>query len=171
MTKNTLIIGYGNRDREDDGAGWHMLSRLAAKLNLAAPQLPGDSVIAPESNESGDSHLELLYLFQLLPELAEDLARYQVLILLDAHNSDQLDEIVVEPVLPGNTHFAFTHHLSPEGLLYIAETIGKPLPATWLVSVRGYSFRFAVELTPQTAALVDRAVERVLCLLQTGQPS
>jgi len=68
--EKTLIIGYGNRDREDDGAGWHMLNRIANKLNLVTPELPGDIAV------SADGHLKLLYLFQLLPEMAEDLSEF-----------------------------------------------------------------------------------------------
>lgn len=157
--KKTLIIGYGNKDREDDGAGWHMLSLIAEAYNLAAPTLPGDSVINP------DGDLELLYLFQLLPELAEDLANYKLLIFLDAHNSNQLPEVIFEPVVAKHEHSAFTHHLAPEELLAITQTIGIPLPETWIASVRGHSFSFASELTAQTASSVDLAVRQVLALL------
>jgi FdhD protein len=157
--KKTLIIGYGNRDREDDGAGWYMLSRLARTWQLDVPELPGDSV------ETTDGRLKLIYLFQLLPEMAEDLADYDQVIFLDAHNSDQLAEVVFEAVTPKPSHSAFTHHLSAEELLSITHTLGKPLPEAWMASVRGHSFRFSQELTPQTAASVDVAVQRVLELL------
>ena len=29
----TLVIGYGNVDRQDDGAAWHILARLAKQLS------------------------------------------------------------------------------------------------------------------------------------------
>ena len=67
MQDKTLIIAYGNRDREDDGAGWHILDKLAHRLGLEAPQLAGEQVSTPEGS------LTLLYLFQLLPEMAEDI--------------------------------------------------------------------------------------------------
>ena len=44
MQDKTLIIAYGNRDREDDGAGWHILDKLAHRLGLEAPQLAGEQV-------------------------------------------------------------------------------------------------------------------------------
>ena len=160
--KKTLIIGYGNRDREDDGAGWHMLSSIAQAFNLPIPELPGDWIRSTETS------LELLYLFQLLPEMAEDLASYEVVIFLDAHNSNQLDEVVFEPVIPNISHSAFTHHLSPERLLSIAQIIGKPLPEAWIVSVRGHSFRFTNQLSPKTSASVVLAVKRVLKLLSSN---
>lgn len=40
-TQKTLIIAYGNRDRQDDGAGWHILADCAASFNLTAPEFPG----------------------------------------------------------------------------------------------------------------------------------
>ncbi|HOT52446.1 MAG TPA: hypothetical protein PLH68_00425, partial [Anaerolineaceae bacterium] len=63
-TQKTLIIAYGNRDRQDDGAGWHILADCAASFNLAAPEFPGDWVEFP------DASLRLWYLYQLMPELS-----------------------------------------------------------------------------------------------------
>jgi len=37
MHAKTLIIAYGNRDREDDGAAWHILDKLAQQLELETP--------------------------------------------------------------------------------------------------------------------------------------
>lgn len=161
--KKTLIIGYGNRDREDDGAGWHMLNRIARELGLDTPNLPGDNVI------SSDGNIELLYLYQLLPELAEDLANYNVVIFMDAHNSSQLPEVVFEPVIAKSLHSAFTHHLLPEELLSISLTICKTVPECWIVSVRGHSFRFTPELTAKTDVSVTHAIQHVLRLLASDQ--
>lgn len=156
--KKTLIIGYGNRDREDDGAGWHMLSQIARQRGLDS-ELPG------ESAETADGNLKLIYLLQLLPELAEDLAGYDQVFFLDAHNSDQLAEVVIEALTPSKDHSAFTHHLSAQELLSITQTIGVKLPEAWSVSVRGHAFRFSPELTPETATSVEIAVQKVLELL------
>ena len=35
--KKSLIIGYGNPDREDDGVAWHILRALTVKLGLFSP--------------------------------------------------------------------------------------------------------------------------------------
>ena len=160
--EKTLIIGYGNRDREDDGAGWHMLNHIANKLNLVTPELPGDIAV------SADGHLKLLYLFQLLPEMAEDLSEFERVIFMDAHNSDQLPEIILEPLSAKSTHSAFTHHLAPEELLAITQTIGKQLPEAWLASVHGHSFRFTRELSNQTTDNVVTVAEKVLDMLNAS---
>jgi len=156
MQAKTLIIAYGNRDREDDGAGWHILDKLALQLGLETPEFPGDQVSTP------DGRLTLLYLFQLLPEMAEDIADYDQLIFIDAHNSPSLPNLVFEQVLPDQTHSAFTHHMGPGELLAIAQILGRKLPLSWILSVRGFSFRFARTLSEETSEMVDQAFSRLL---------
>ena len=156
MQAKTLIIAYGNRDREDDAAGWHILNKLALQLGLETPEFPGDQVSTP------DGRLTLLYLFQLLPEMAEDIADYDQLIFIDAHNSPSLPNVFFEQVSPDQTHSAFTHHMGPGELLAIAQILGKKLPLSWILSVRGFSFRFARTLSEETSEMVDQAFSRLL---------
>ncbi len=166
VNPKTLVIAYGNRDRQDDGAGWHILTQVAAQLGLQAPELPG------EWTESEDGSLRLLYLYQLLPELAEDLIDYSQIIFVDAHNSPELPNLVFEPVSTAWEHSAFTHHLSMGELLAITQTLYGRCPAAWLLSVRGYGFEFSQTLSPQTSALVNQAAD-LLCsqLHQEGSPN
>ncbi|MGI6249792.1 MAG: hydrogenase maturation protease [Anaerolineaceae bacterium] len=147
-----LLIAYGNRDREDDGAGWHILNRFAELHDLPTPQWPGESV------DSMDGNLRLLYLFQLVPEMAEDLNDWDEVIFIDAHNSEQLPPLSFAQVRPSNAHSAFTHHLSAEELLGICQTISGSYPTSKVLSVRGVSFRFKPELSQQTSKTVDEAV-------------
>lgn len=156
MQAKTLLIAYGNRDREDDGAGWHILDKLAQQLGLETPQFPGEQVTTT------DGKLTLLYLFQLLPEMAEDIADYDQLIFIDAHNSPSLPNLVFEQVSPDQMHSAFTHHMNPGELLAIAQILGKKLPQSWILSVRGFSFRFAQTLSKETSEMVDQAFSRLL---------
>ena len=151
MSEKVLIVAYGNRDREDDGAGWHILNKLASYLELPTPQFPGDRVLSPSGR------YELLYLFQLLPEMAEDLLDYAQIIFIDAHNSEQLPDLSFEPVGPSTRHSAFTHHMSPEELLEISRAISGQVLNAWLLSVRGYSFQFKEVLSPATEKLTEKA--------------
>lgn len=156
MRQKTLIIAYGNRDREDDGAGWHILDRLARQLELETPQFPGDQVCTK------DGKLTLLYLFQLLPEMADDVDGFEQLIFIDAHNSPSLPDLLFEKVSPDQTHSAFTHHMNPGELLAITQVLGKKIPESWMLSVRGFSFCFEPSLSQNTAELVDRAFSTLL---------
>lgn len=159
MPEKTLVIAYGNQDREDDGAGWHILDRLAQMLAIETPQSPGEQAC------TSDGKLTLLYLFQLLPEMAEDIGDYEQLIFIDAHNSPGLPDLVFEQVSPDQTHSAFTHHMSPGELLSITQIIGKKIPTSWMLSVRGFSFQFARSLSGRTADLVEQAFSCLLTYL------
>ena len=166
VNPKTLVIAYGNRDRQDDGAGWHILALVAAQLGLQAPEFPG------EWTESEDGSLRLLYLYQLLPELAEDLIDYAQVIFMDAHNAAELPELVFEPVSPAWVHSAFTHHLSIGELLAITQTLYSCCPVAWMLSVRGYAFEFSQTLSPLTSLLVNQATD-LLCshLHQESSPN
>ena len=166
VNPKTLVIAYGNRDRQDDGAGWHILTQVAAQLGLQAPELPGEWI------ESEDGSLRLLYLYQLLPELAEDLIDYAQVIFMDAHNAAEWPELVFEPVSPAWVHSAFTHHLSIGELLAITQTLYSCCPVAWMLSVRGYAFEFSQTLSPLTSLLVNQATD-LLCshLHQESSPN
>lgn len=164
-TGKTLIIAYGNRDREDDGAGWHMLNGIASQLGLPTPQKPGEWV------ETADHAQRLLYLFQLLPEMAEDLVGFDCVYFLDAHNSPSLDSLVIEEVLPAPESSAFTHHMSISELLNITHSVYGRHPKSVVVSVRGHSFSFRDNLTPKTQALVLKAVGLLAKAILGKQPA
>jgi hypothetical protein len=38
----TLILGYGNPDREDDGVAWHILKGIANQFGLTYPETMED---------------------------------------------------------------------------------------------------------------------------------
>lgn len=146
-----LVIAYGNRDREDDGAGWHILEKVISGYGLRVPEFPGEWV------ETTDGSLRFLYLFQLLPEMAEDICEYDEVVFIDAHNSEQLADLLFEDVNPSTEHSAFTHHMSAGELLSIAKTLTGNYPAAKMLTVRGYSFQFKQQLSDKTELLVEKA--------------
>jgi len=148
-----LVIAYGNRDREDDGAGWHILEKVTSGYGLRVPEFPGEWV------ETADGSLRFLYLFQLLPEMAEDICEYDEVIFIDAHNSQQLADLLFEDINPSTDHSAFTHHMSAGELLSIAKTLTGNYPTAKMLTVRGYSFQFKQELSDKTALLVENAAK------------
>jgi hypothetical protein len=66
----TLILGYGNFDRQDDGVAWHVLASVARRLGCAVPLSPEEEF--PPNDGVPDFFFEL----QLTPEMAETLALY-----------------------------------------------------------------------------------------------
>jgi Ni,Fe-hydrogenase maturation factor len=53
----------------------------------------------------------------------------------------------------------FTHHLTPEMLLSMCESLYQKTPEAILISVRGYEFGFETELSRFTSSLVNEAVQ------------
>lgn len=155
----TLIIGYGNPDREDDGVAWHILARLAQRLGL--PEPAGDA--------GGLAHLEtspdLLCLLQLNPELAELVAEYERVCFVDAHTGAYPEDIRCETIEGEYLPSPFTHHMTPPTLMILAQALYGHTPRALLVSVRGYQFGFSEQLSPATAALAETAAEQIIAWL------
>ena len=149
-----LLIGYGNPDRQDDGVAWHILQAISMKLGLAAPASYEDEFPANE-------HLDFAFYLQLTPEMAEDISVYERVCFVDAHTGDIPEPVRLIEVESEFQRSPFTHHLTPQSLLSMCETIYAKKPRAALLSVRGYRFGFARELSDQSRALVPQAVDLI----------
>ena len=150
-----LILGYGNVDRQDDGVAWHILARLAQRMGWPAPSSPDDEF--PPVNEE----IDLLFVLQLTPELAETLALYDRICFIDAHTGSVPNEVNLIEVDSEFQASPFTHHITPQTCLSFTETLYAQRPQAILVSVRGYEFGFTRSLSPRTAELVEQAVDLI----------
>ena len=150
--KKTLIIGYGNPDREDDGVAWHILRAITLRLGLPAPASYEDEF--PE-----DTRLDFGFYLQLTPEMAEEIAQYEYVCFIDAHTGNIPEPVRLMSVESEFQHSPFTHHLTPQSLLSMCETIYGKKPDAALLSVLGHRFLFSRELSAETALLVPQAVE------------
>jgi hydrogenase maturation protease len=159
--EKTLILGYGNADRQDDGVAWHVLARLARRLGRAAPLEIG------ESFEFEDLAPEFLFSLQLTPEMAEILADFDQICFVDAHTGSLPEDLRIVPLKAGFQNSPFTHHMTPETLLAFTETLYGSQPSAVLISIRGYEFGFTRRLSPETNALANQAVEYLLQWLQS----
>ena len=153
LLNRTLIIGYGNADRQDDGAAWYVLAGIAHRLGRPVPSGPEEGFF-PENLD-----IDLWYDLQLAPEMSEDFARYERICFVDAHTGNIEEEVRFAPVEGSTPSSAFTHHLTAAACLAFTHTIYNKYPEAMLLSIRGYSFGFARELSPETAELVEQAVE------------
>jgi hydrogenase maturation protease len=150
----TLLIGYGNPDREDDGVAWHILRALAQELGLPAPDSYEDEL-------PSNGKVDFAFHLQLTPEMAEELAAYQRVCFIDAHMGDIPEPVRLIRIESGFQRSPFTHHLTAQSLMSMCETLYGKKPAAVLLSVRGYRFQFERELSPETGALVPQAVELI----------
>ena len=149
-----LLLGYGNPDREDDGVAWHILRALTVKLGMPAP----DSY---EGEFPQSAQIDFEFHLQLTPEMAEDVAAYDNVCFVDAHTGNIPQEVRLIDVESDFQRSPFTHHLTPQSLLSICETLYGKKPDAALLSVRGYQFLFSRNLSEPTQALLPQAVNQV----------
>jgi hydrogenase maturation protease len=156
----SLVIGYGNSSRRDDGVALHVVNALRARWGQ--PSLPHLSDGWDELGGVRDS----LFLQQLAPELAATLVLYGRVIFVDASLPAAPEPVHVEEVAARYRLAAISHHLEPAVLLALTARLYGRAPQGFLVSVRGHDFDFGEELSPETAAAVPQAVERVAALIE-----
>ena len=138
----TLIIGYGNPLREDDGAGWYVADRVAERLGDAA---------------------RVLRLHQLTPDLAADVAAADLVVFVDARVVEIERGVLVEPVEPADSP-ARSHYCAPATLLATAQLLFGRAPTAWLVSIPAFALGFGEALTPSTRDAADEAVGTIVVL-------
>jgi hydrogenase maturation protease len=158
--RKLLILGYGNPDREDDGVAWHLLRALTLKLGLPSPESYEDEF--PEFPQ-----IDFAFQLQLTPEMAEDISVYQYVCFVDAHTGDIPEPIRLIDVESEFQASPFTHHLTPQSLLSMCETIYRRKPEAALLSVLGHRFLFSRQLSEETAALVPEALTLIWGWMKT----
>jgi len=156
---DTLILGYGNVDRMDDGVAWHVLAALAVALGRPAPATFDEPLALPAGSA------DCQFVLQLTPEMAEQLAQYRRVCFVDAHTGDLAEATRLAPIAPAFTNSPFTHHLTPAACLALAQALYGHAPDAVLASVRGGAFGFAQELSPAVARRVPELVSQILAWL------
>lgn len=129
----TLVIGYGNPMRSDDGLGIY-LAELLEKQNI-----PG---------------VEVMTCHQLTPELVEDMIQYKNVILIDAGLST--DDFKIEKVEKNSLKtLNSSHHVAPSVLLNLTEDLyGKNLSLS-LCTLKGENFDFGSEISDASRKRVN----------------
>ena len=138
------IVGYGNRQRRDDGIGPYVVEKLKGTLE----QKKG---------------VRLLAVPQLGADLVEDLREADQILFVDATIDNPEGgrkwrrlhpEMQVLPYL--------THHVDPAFLLGLMETLYSRAASAWLVSVQGSDFGFGEGLSPEAARTADQVSLEIL---------
>lgn len=158
MTR-TLIVGYGNQDRQDDGAAYAVVNGLRSRLGQ--PPLPADET----GLEALGGEVDSIFVLQLGPELLEVASGYGRVVFVDAHVRPDAPDVDVEPVRAEVATATFTHHMTPAMFLALLVALHRVRPQSYLVSIRGHAFDFERGLTAETAALVETTVNTLLALL------
>lgn len=148
-----LIVGYGNGLRSDDGVGRVVAERLADD-----PRLSGATVLS---------------VHQLTPELAIDVSRARVVVLIDAALGGRPGAITVGRLAPPRSPAvtpttSFTHSLDATSLVALATGLFGGVPRVHLVTIAVATMDVGDQLSPTVAAVLPRAVELVIGAIQGG---
>jgi len=125
----TLVIGYGNTLREDDGVGFRVAEAVET-WNLA--------------------DVNALPCHQLTPELAADMAKADRVIFVDATlPQNPHSPIVVEQIRPEtNLVLGPAHHSSPQALLSLTQQLYNKLPRAYTMLLPSWAMGYGDTLSP-----------------------
>jgi hydrogenase maturation protease len=144
VDKEILLIGYGSTLRGDDAAGRVIVERIADR------SLPNVTAIS---------------LTQLVPELAEIIAKAYAVIFVDASAERDIHGVDVREIsgVPGGV--GSSHMAVPEELLALTSTCYERKPPAWLVAVPSTEFGLTDRISTaahKNLVLVVHAVERLI---------
>jgi hydrogenase maturation protease len=146
---DTLIIGYGNPLRGDDGFGWHAAVRLQDLIH----------------NEG----IEILAVHQLTPELMDPISRARRVIFIDAAVGEEPGKMTVTTLeTTGGAAPAFTHFATPAALLVGARSLYGAKPEGLLITVVGLDFELGEELSEPVRRALESLVGRRIRELIAG---
>ncbi len=148
-TTQTLMLGWGNEGRGDDGLGPALVRILAAH---APAGLTTDSD------------------YQLQVEDACEVARYPRVIFVDADRSGP-EPFSFRRLAPAASSLSFsTHSVTPGGLLALTRELFGGEPEAWLLGIRGYEFdRFDESLSTAARENLTAAADFVARALEAGR--
>lgn len=155
----TLVLCYGNPDRQDDGVAFHIMVRLASELGYTLPGSPR------KDQRLRGRWPDLIFVLQLSPELAETLAHFDRICFVSVHTGQMNQDIVWQELRGEYQASPVTHHIVPATCLSLIQMLYDRQPEAVLVSIRGYEFDFSHSLSPQTACLAEQALQRILAWL------
>lgn len=158
-----LVIGYGNLERGDDGAAFHVVNRLRPAL--------GQPPLTPEDDglDRLGAPVDAVFVRQLVPELALDAAPYARVVLVDAHVPEDPRPVVVERVEAAYRRPPVSHHLTPSMFAWLVATASAGRPEVFVVSVRARCFDHRRGLSPDTEFWIEVAA-RAAAGLAAGAP-
>jgi hydrogenase maturation protease len=139
----TLILGFGNPLRSDDGVG----SKAAAMLEA----------------ELSPRELLVIAAHQLTPEMAEPVARSSRVLFLDAVHTGVPGEIRCQRVLrdPEFQPGSGSHDLAPSALLELAARYFHAQPEAWLLTITGDNFDLGESFSPALQADWESYLDRI----------
>lgn len=139
----TLIIGYGNSLRSDDGIGL----KVASEVEQSG--LPG--------TRSRQEH-------QLTPELSATIAEFDRVIFVDAAiNCEKVQLQQIQSRQATGTQLG--HHCDARSLLAMTEVLYGNVPEAWLITIPAANFEFGEGFSPKAEQGATKALQIIANLL------
>jgi hydrogenase maturation protease len=142
ISRDFLVIGYGNTLRGDDGLG-PRVAEAVENLNL-----PG---------------VHTLVCQQLSPEYADPVSRAHTVVFVDAA-VDAPREVQLRKLEPGESSQLMAHAADPRTLLALARDVFGHAPRAWWLTIPAVKLDFSEELTPEAQRGFAEAVEKIQAL-------
>ena len=137
MMCSIAVVGWGNPDRRDDGAGWAIVERLR------------------QGSPDVECHVDRL----LAPESAELLQDKEHVLFIDAEVGGE--GVSLRDLTPADEfRIDLTHHLPPDHLLALCLVLYGRAPRASLLTVEAFDLSLGEGLTDECAALIPEAVLR-----------
>lgn len=138
-----LVIGYGNPLRSDDGFGLRAVEQLKKDLK--------------------GQEVELMECQQLTPELAERVAKSDLVLFVDADTNGVSGTTHTRRITPTPAQNSDTlmHHLDPSGLLGLTQALYKKTPEAMLLTVTGECFGYGTQLSAEVAKALPGVVHHI----------
>jgi hydrogenase maturation protease len=144
QSSGIILIGYGNELRGDDAVG-PRIARIVAGWEI-------------EGVESRACH-------QLLPELAENLARKQYALFVDASLDSEAKDVSVETVMPTVSNAVDGHLSDPGSLLALSQALYGQTAQAWQVRVPVARCDLGADLSTLARASLNAALAAIRPLL------
>jgi hydrogenase maturation protease len=143
----SLVIGYGNTLRSDDGAGVRVAEAVAAwdRPGVAALSVP-----------------------QLVPEIAARLADVDLVVFVDARLARVGDAITISRIRPAPSIRPAGHIGDPRSLLALTEMLFGRCPHAWLIGVPAVELSIGEDLSATAAGGIRAACDRIRRMIPGG---
>jgi hydrogenase maturation protease len=147
-----LIVGYGNPLRGDDAVG-HIAALQLAKLF------------------ENDAAVDVWNVQQLTPDLAENIAKYEFVILVDARQQTPAGQIILEKLAlpPRMVSRPYSHHMQPVELFALTKALYQASPRIVLATITAEDFEVGKPLSPVVEGALAKLLKQIVALVHDHQ--
>ena len=142
-----LILGYGNPLRGDDALGSQVATKLAERFD-------------------DEPLVEVKIVHQLTLDLAETLANFSLIILIDAREAEPVGEIFTQTIQPSQElPQPFSHYLDPAELLGVCQILYHATPKMVLTGINATNFEVGAPISDEVEKSLPILISEITTIL------